>query len=162
MDSELGRHLSLWRDLPEVDLATTTDLAAVRADVVVAGAGLTGMTTALLLQQEGRRVAVIEAARVGEMAVTTHSTVKVTFGHGTALSKIRDARGERAAQVYAQANQAGFATVLEMVTGLGIECMLETGRPHVIGRVLQAPATAPLSPVTDSDDAHGLLPDRQQ
>ena len=132
MGNGLGQHLSLWRDVPEVHLATTTHLADVRADVVVAGAGITGMTAALLLQQDGLRVAVIEAARVGQNAVTTHSTVKVTVGHGTSLSRIRDARGERAAEVYAQANQAGLASVLETVDGLGIECDLEAGVPHVV------------------------------
>ncbi len=132
METGFGRHLSLWRDVPEVQLATATHLADVRADVVVAGAGITGMTAALLLQQDGLRVAVIEAARVGQNAVTTHSTVKVTVGHGTSLSRIRDARGERAAEVYAQANQSGLASVLQMVHGLGIECDLETGVPHVI------------------------------
>ena len=34
--------------------------------------------------------------------------------------------------MYAQANQAGLASVLQMVHGLGIECDLETGVPHVI------------------------------
>ena len=60
MNLNHGRHLSLWRDMPEVDLATTEHLGEVRADVIVAGAGLTGITTALLLQQAGLRVAVIE------------------------------------------------------------------------------------------------------
>jgi glycine/D-amino acid oxidase-like deaminating enzyme/nitrite reductase/ring-hydroxylating ferredoxin subunit len=127
-----GRHLSLWRDIPEVDLATTEHLGEVRADVIVAGAGLTGITTALLLQQAGLRVAVIEAGRVGQLAVTTHSTVKVTVGHGTVLSRIRDSAGDRAAEVYARANLAGFVEVLHMVQSLGIDCRLETGLPHVV------------------------------
>lgn len=35
------------------------------ADVVVVGAGITGLTTALALAEAGQRVMVLEAARVG-------------------------------------------------------------------------------------------------
>ena len=47
-------------------------------DTVVAGAGLTGLTTAVLLARSGQKVAVLEARRVG--AVTTgHTTAKVSL-----------------------------------------------------------------------------------
>ncbi len=132
MSSHLGRHLSIWRDLPVARLGTAMPLSEVRVDVVVAGAGLTGLTAGLLLQQAGLSVAVIEAAQVGQVAVTTHSTVKVTVGHGTALSRIRDSRGDDAAAVYAQANQAGFDAVMRTIRDHDIECMLETDIPHVL------------------------------
>lgn len=131
MTSPLGRHLSLWRDLERPDLGPTAFREA-PADVVVAGAGVTGLTAAVLLQQAGLRVVVVEAAGLGERAVTTRSTVKVTVGHGTLLSRIADARGEQAAAAYVQANQAGYAQILALATDQGIDCQLQTGLAHVL------------------------------
>ncbi len=131
MTTELGRHLSPWRDLEEPGLGTAA-LPDGRADVLVAGAGVTGITTALLLQQAGLKVVVVEAARLGEASVTTHSTVKVTVGHRCALSEIEDSSGQDAAAAYAAANMAGFATLLGLVDSLDIPCMLETGLSHVV------------------------------
>lgn len=125
-----GRHISPWVDtMGSVELGSSDIPAA--ADVLVLGAGITGITTALLLQREGRRVTVIEAAQFGR-SVTTHSTVKVTVGQGTTYSKIEQKSGLRAAMAYAEANVAGFAAILDLAGGLEIDCMLERGHPHVI------------------------------
>lgn len=76
-------------------------------------------------------VAVVEGTRFGH-SVTTHSTVKVTVGHGTLYSEIERKRGFDAAAAYAEANVASFHQVLELVRTLEIECGLEHGHPHVI------------------------------
>ncbi|NUS35064.1 MAG: FAD-binding oxidoreductase, partial [Pseudarthrobacter sp.] len=56
-----------------------------RYDTVVAGAGLTGLVTALLLARSGQNVLVLEARHPG--AVTTgNTTAKVTLLQGTFLS----------------------------------------------------------------------------
>jgi glycine/D-amino acid oxidase-like deaminating enzyme/nitrite reductase/ring-hydroxylating ferredoxin subunit len=126
-----GRHESPW-----VATMTAPDLrahasGAGEADVLVVGAGVVGMTTALLLQREGRRVIVLAADRVGR-SVTTGSTVKITYGHGTVYSAIEQKRGLDAAAAYAQANVTGFHQILDLVDGLGIDCLLERGLPHVV------------------------------
>jgi len=136
MTNPVGQHTSPW-----IDTLVTPDLGATQArevevDVVVVGAGITGVTTALLLRRSGRRVAVVEARRVGA-GVTTHSTVKVTVGHGLRYSKIADQRGLDAAAAYAQANVAGLQQIFDLaqelqVGRLQIDCMLEQGLPHVI------------------------------
>jgi glycine/D-amino acid oxidase-like deaminating enzyme/nitrite reductase/ring-hydroxylating ferredoxin subunit len=108
-----------------------TSFRELHPDVVVVGAGICGLTTALLLQQASRSVVVLDARRLGE-SVTTHSTVKVTIGHGTVYSQIAQKRGMEAAQAYADANQAGFDKILELSRTLAIDCMLQQGLPHVI------------------------------
>ncbi|HJV86020.1 MAG TPA: FAD-dependent oxidoreductase [Noviherbaspirillum sp.] len=47
--------------------------SAIEVDVAIVGGGITGITTAALLAQAGRRVAVLEAAQVGS-GTTGHST----------------------------------------------------------------------------------------
>ncbi|CCG04597.1 Glycine/D-amino acid oxidase, deaminating [Blastococcus saxobsidens DD2] len=108
-----------------------TAIRTAPADVLVLGGGITGLTTALLLQREGRAVTLVTAGRIGD-SVTTRSTVKLTYGHGTLYSAIESTRGLDAAAAYAQANVAGLQQVVDLVADLGIDCGLERGLPHVV------------------------------
>jgi glycine/D-amino acid oxidase-like deaminating enzyme/nitrite reductase/ring-hydroxylating ferredoxin subunit len=124
------QQVSPWvATLPSVNLGDTS-MAPRHADVAVIGGGIAGVTTALLLQQAGRDVVLLEAGRVG-YGVTTQSTVKVTVGHGTAYSQIDGQLGRQAAMAYAAANSAGMLAVLDLVTDLGIDCDLRIA-PHVV------------------------------
>lgn len=62
------------------------------ADVVVVGAGLTGLITAVLLARAGRDVMVLEAYRLGAGA-SGNTTAKISLLQGTKLSKIVAAHG---------------------------------------------------------------------
>jgi glycine/D-amino acid oxidase-like deaminating enzyme/nitrite reductase/ring-hydroxylating ferredoxin subunit len=96
---------SLWRDRPPVETDAELDD---RYDDVVVGAGLTGLTTALLLARSGRRVVVIEARDVGAVA-TGNTTGKVSLLQGTRLSRILERQSERVARAYVEANREGQA-----------------------------------------------------
>lgn len=77
-------------------------------DAVVVGAGITGLTTALLLARSGVTVAVLEARHVG--AVTTgHTTGKVSLLQGTVLSSLKRKAGADVVQAYVEANREGQA-----------------------------------------------------
>lgn len=75
-------------------------------DVVVVGAGLTGLATAYLLASRGLDVGVLEARHVGAVA-TGNTTGKVSLLQGTTLSGIRTLAGAEAARTYVHANRAG-------------------------------------------------------
>ena len=99
--------------------------------MVVVGAGVAGLTTALLLQDQGLSVTLLEATRVGQ-SMTTSATVKVTVGHGTAYSRIEEHRGQQVAGAYAAANIAGFTEIARIVEDLDLDCMYQRGLDHVI------------------------------
>ena len=130
-DAASSRHISPWVDTMGPTYPSVSRLPAAGGDVLVVGARIVGMTTALLLQREGRRVIVVTARELSH-SVTTHSTVKVTVGHGTLYSQIENRRGFAAASAYADANAVGFDQILELVRTLDIDCMLEQGHPHVV------------------------------
>ena len=94
---------SLWLDRT---LSASTDPLPERVDDLVVGAGLTGLTSALLLARAGRQVAVVEARRVG--AVTTGNTTgKLSVLQGTKLSRMLRLQSTGVVEAYVAANLEG-------------------------------------------------------
>lgn len=113
-----GSTASLWRDRPdrvEVDQWP----AQGDFDVVVVGAGLTGLATAVMLAGAGRRVVVVEARTVG--AVTTgHTTAKISLLQGTQLSTVAKAHSEDVARAYLDGSAAGQQWLLQFCDDHGV------------------------------------------
>ncbi|GAA3540488.1 FAD-dependent oxidoreductase [Aeromicrobium flavum] len=76
-------------------------------DDLVIGAGVVGLTTALMLAEAGRNVCVLEARYVGAGS-TGHSTAKVSLLQGTRLSSLLKDHDQATVTAYADANRAGF------------------------------------------------------
>lgn len=101
---------ALWLDRPLDDVNEDLPADDTFNDLVV-GAGLTGMTVALLLARAGRRVGVVEARHLG--AVTTgRTTAKLSLLQGTKLSGILRSRSNKVAAAYLEGNREGMAWLL--------------------------------------------------
>lgn len=96
----------LWLDRPRPSHPALTGSASF--DVVVAGAGLTGLLTGLLLARAGLRVAVIEARRVGD-GTSGHTTAKVSLLQGTRFARVLRTNPPSVLRDYVTANQEGQA-----------------------------------------------------
>jgi glycine/D-amino acid oxidase-like deaminating enzyme/nitrite reductase/ring-hydroxylating ferredoxin subunit len=100
---------SLWQDRPSTTPGhprTSLPPGPTTYDVVVVGAGLTGLTTGVLLARGGLSVAVVEAFTAGS-GTTGRSTSKVSLLQGTKLSRIRGKHSAETLRHYAEANLEG-------------------------------------------------------
>jgi glycine/D-amino acid oxidase-like deaminating enzyme len=95
----------------------------VAADVVVVGAGIVGLTTAVLLEREGLDVVVLEMRHVAAGA-TGYNTAKLSSLHGLTYTALAGCLGRDRARLYGEANEAGIARVFELAAELDIECDL--------------------------------------
>lgn len=88
-----------------------------RCEVAVVGAGLTGITTALLLGKAGMDVVVLEADTVGS-GTSGRTTAKITMQHGLCYQSLSEHR----AQCYMQANAAGASLIESLIGENNITC----------------------------------------
>jgi glycine/D-amino acid oxidase-like deaminating enzyme len=119
---------SLWLEGRPGDVRPPLD-RDIAADVAVVGAGIVGLTTALLLEREGLSVAVLEMRRVGAGA-TGHTTAKLTSLHALAYRQLAKTLGRDKARTYGEANEAGIASVVRLAGELDIDCDLRRKPNH--------------------------------
>lgn len=110
-----------------------------RYDTVVAGAGLTGLATALLLARSGQRVALLEARHLGSVT-TGNTTAKLSLLQGLTLSDILRHQNEDVLGAYVEANREGQSWLLRLLDEHGVQYQRRTAYTY-----------------TTSDSNHGAL-----
>jgi glycine/D-amino acid oxidase-like deaminating enzyme/nitrite reductase/ring-hydroxylating ferredoxin subunit len=119
---------SIWvATAPETDYPQLS--ADVEVDVAVVGAGITGITAAVLLKRAGKTVALLDSKRIVRGA-TGYTTAKVTSGHGVVYTQLADTFGEEGARIYAESNQAAIERIAEL--GAGADCDFERKDNYVV------------------------------
>ncbi|HET9547052.1 MAG TPA: FAD-dependent oxidoreductase [Desertimonas sp.] len=122
-------HASVW--IPRAGAPSFPSLSGdVATDVVVVGAGISGLTTAVLLQRAGHDVVVVDMHRVAT-GTTGHTTGKVTSQHGLIYARLVAEHGEEKARMYGEANEAGLAMVAELAAEASADCDLTRSPAYV-------------------------------
>ncbi|MFC6326869.1 FAD-dependent oxidoreductase [Microbacterium koreense] len=110
---------SLWKLTPAPPLESSPFEAGRRRDVIVVGAGITGLTTALMLARDGRDVALVDAGDVAEL-VTGSNTGKLSLLQGAVLSTLRRHHPASLVRAYVEANRAGAQWLTEFARDAGV------------------------------------------
>jgi glycine/D-amino acid oxidase-like deaminating enzyme/nitrite reductase/ring-hydroxylating ferredoxin subunit len=110
---------SLWLDHADLPTFDTVQEPA-QYDVVVVGAGLTGLVTALLLVRAGLSVAVVEGRRIGS-GTTGNTTAKISLLQGTRLSTLATKNPLKTVRAYVDANREGKEWLLRYCDDHGID-----------------------------------------
>lgn len=114
---------SLWLEKTEVNSypIVTQDI---NVDVIIIGGGMAGLTSAYLLQKAGKKVAIIEARKIGE-GTSGFTTAHITSEHNLAYNYLINTFGFEKAKLYADANQEAIDSIAKVITTEKIECNFE-------------------------------------
>lgn len=102
----------------------------VEADVVVLGAGLTGLSAALELAESGRRVVLLEARRVG-WGASGRNGGQAIFGYGCEPHVLEAALGAEAARSMFDWSLEGLDLIHQRCARYAIDCDWQAGHAHV-------------------------------
>jgi glycine/D-amino acid oxidase-like deaminating enzyme/nitrite reductase/ring-hydroxylating ferredoxin subunit len=109
---------SLWKSAIDAPVGTPLEAGA-HHDVVIVGAGITGLTTGLMLARQGLDVAIVEAGEVGELA-SGANTGKISLLQGTVLSTLRRHHPASLVRAYVDANRDGAEWLRAFIAEAGV------------------------------------------
>lgn len=90
-------------------------------DVLIIGAGLTGLNTAYLLKDSGLKIGIIEATTVG-YGVTGYTTAKITVQHDLIYDYLINSFSLDEAKKYLKANEEGIKLYKKIIGENNIQC----------------------------------------
>lgn len=102
----------------------------IKTDILIIGAGITGILTAYMLKQKGKDVILIDAAEVVS-GNTKNTTAKITSQHGLIYHKLISEFGEEKARQYAKANELAIKRYKEIIEERKIECDFEEKSAYI-------------------------------
>ncbi|HVS33151.1 MAG TPA: FAD-dependent oxidoreductase, partial [Thermoanaerobaculia bacterium] len=112
---------SLWLESSPAPRHEPLRRDGLHVDVAIVGAGITGLTAAVLLKQRGRTVAVIEKERVGG-GETGNTTAHITEAVDARYYFIARVFDKEAARLVAQASRASIEQIAQLVHEFAIQC----------------------------------------
>lgn len=118
--NKISKGNSIWEE--EVTAPSFPKLIGdIEADVVVVGGGITGITTALLLVEAGRKVAIVEAETVGK-GTTGLSSCHLNTDLDNNYAQLYKDFGEETIKVVAQSRIEGINFIEKQVLQKNIDC----------------------------------------
>jgi glycine/D-amino acid oxidase-like deaminating enzyme len=93
-------------------------------DCIIIGAGITGITAALILKNSGKEVLLIDAHNAG-YGTTGGTSAHINTFADTTYKEAEDAFGEEGASQFAGAVNAGYDMIRKNINAYNIECDFE-------------------------------------
>src|SRR5690554_5548796 len=83
-------------------------------DVLIIGAGITGLTTAYLLKDSGYKIGIIDSTKIG-YGVTGYTTAKITVQHNVFYDYLINSFSLEEAKRYLKANEEGLRLIKSII-----------------------------------------------
>ena len=114
-----GANTSIWETVA-INSDGQTPLPDQVYDVIIIGAGITGVTTALQLQQQGKRCLLVEARQSG-FGTTGGTTAHLNTFLDTTYPEIDSAFGKDASKLVAKATKKSIQNIYQNLTEIGFD-----------------------------------------
>ena len=124
-----GQCISLWQNMPEHISKHMLE----HADVVIVGGGITGISTALRLQREGKKCVVLEAQNIG-FGTTGGTTSHLNTLLDTPYYKIKDNFGEKNAKLVYTLVHKALNLIEKNIIGYEIDCDFQRKEAYVFAQ----------------------------
>ncbi|AXI09812.1 FAD-dependent oxidoreductase [Oceanobacillus zhaokaii] len=111
---------SYWRDLIDFPNFARLD-QDIEVDIAIVGGGITGITSAYLLANEGLKVAILEADQLMN-GTTGHTTAKITAQHDLIYDEFITNIGKNNARLYYEANTEALHFIKNTIEEHKIDC----------------------------------------
>ena len=124
---------SYWHDTA-VSIKNTAcesiDLNDKKFDILIIGAGITGLTTAYLLKDLGLSIGIIEATESG-YGTTGYTTAKITVQHDLFYDNLINNFSFEEARQYLKANEEGIKLIKKIIGENNIQCDYREQKAYV-------------------------------
>ena len=124
MENRDSTTVSPWQIGIESITNNIEDLSDTVFDVMIIGGGITGITTALLLQQQGKKCIILEGHNIG-FGTTGGTTAHINTFFDSTYPEIESAFSAEATKLVADAGKQAIEMIRAMVTNHQIDCDLE-------------------------------------
>ena len=123
---------SLWKKnitIPPREMLTKS----IHTKAIVIGAGMAGILTAYLLQEQGIETVVLEANRIAS-GQTCNTTAKITSQHNLIYGYLTEKFGRHKAGMYAHANQQAIEDYARIIEKENIDCQFKRCPAYLYAR----------------------------
>ncbi|MBS1584327.1 MAG: FAD-dependent oxidoreductase [Bacteroidetes bacterium] len=161
-----GAKTSMWQDTVPVYTPTNAWQKDTIYDVLIVGGGITGLTTALLLQSEGKRCILAEAVNIG-FGTSGGTTAHLNTFFDSPYPEVEKKFGREGAQLLARAGKEAIDIIEGHVSKYNIDCGFSYKQGYVFAEdekqlkeledLYQASQRAGVN-VAYADDIHVPLP----
>ena len=112
---------SVWQQEEPLKTQYSALASDISCDVLVIGAGITGVTTAYMLQKAGKRVVLVEKDVIGS-GDTSYTTAFITHVVDADLQDIADQFDEKTARLVWESNKKAIDTIRQIIQNEDITC----------------------------------------
>lgn len=123
-----GENKSLWQNVQMP--ATNPGNSNIQYDVIIAGAGITGITAGYLLQKSGKKCLIIESENIG-FGTTGGTTAHINTFYDAQYDQVINDFGKDKAQLLAQTGPEVIQQIKSIVDELHIDCEFENRDSYV-------------------------------
>ena len=118
------KNISIWDEYFKRTKESKKTLNNIKTDILIIGAGITGLTTAYYLKNTDYKITIIDACEVGK-GVTAKTTAKISYLEQDIYGKLTKMHSKEIAKKYYESRKEAINLIIKIIKDNHIPCDLE-------------------------------------